>query len=202
MARSSQALDRQGRHPRFRSSSRLEWLEGEVTSRDVGMVFMAGHGVTDNRQRFYYFPVRRRSGQTSLNCRVARRNAKHDEQSRRQGLDVYRCLPSAASLEGEQTRGSTADITAVVNELSSVENGVVMFASSTGSQVSIERDDWKNGALPKLCLKALRVPPTIQGRQTDDRRTRSVALRASQGTDRQAPSASGAQARHRSRTSP
>src|SRR6185295_16942753 len=34
----------------------LEWLEGEVTARDVGIVFMAGHGVTDNKQRFYFLP--------------------------------------------------------------------------------------------------------------------------------------------------
>jgi uncharacterized caspase-like protein len=62
---------------------------------------------------------------------------------------------SAASLEGEQTRGSAVDITAVVNELSSVENGVVMFASSTGRQVSIERDDWQNGAFTEALLEGL-----------------------------------------------
>jgi hypothetical protein len=25
----------------------LQWLDGEVTSRDVGLLFLAGHGVTD-----------------------------------------------------------------------------------------------------------------------------------------------------------
>ena len=59
------------------------------------------------------------------------------------------------SIEGEQTRGADADITQVVNELSSAENGVVMFASSTGRQLSIENDTWKNGAFTEALIEGL-----------------------------------------------
>jgi WD40 repeat protein len=133
----------------------LEWLEGEVTSRDVGMVFMAGHGVTDNRQRFYYLPSD--ADMDKLRSTAVSRDEMLNTMSNLAGkaLMFIDACHSAASLEGEQTRGSAVDITAVVNELSSVENGVVMFASSTGRQVSIERDDWKNGAFTEALLEGL-----------------------------------------------
>ena len=34
----------------------LEWLEKQVTSRDVGIVFLAGHGVTDEKQTYWFLP--------------------------------------------------------------------------------------------------------------------------------------------------
>ena len=71
----------------------LEWLEGEVTARDVGMVFMAGHGVTDNKQRFYYLPVDVELDKLRSIGRIARRPPRHHEQLRRQGDDVHRRLP-------------------------------------------------------------------------------------------------------------
>jgi len=46
-------------------------------------------------------------------------------------------------------------VTAVVNELSSAENGVVMFASSTGRELSIEDDRWENGAFTEALLEGL-----------------------------------------------
>jgi hypothetical protein len=133
----------------------LEWLEGEVTSRDVGMVFMAGHGVTDNRQRFFYLPAD--ADMEKLRSTAVSRDEMLNTMSNLAGkaLMFIDACHSAASIDGEQTRGSAVDITAVVNELSSVENGVVMFASSTGSQVSIERDDWRNGAFTEALLEGL-----------------------------------------------
>ncbi|MBP0651271.1 caspase family protein, partial [Mycobacterium tuberculosis] len=35
----------------------LEWLEKQVTSRDVGMLFLAGHGINDERQTFWFLPA-------------------------------------------------------------------------------------------------------------------------------------------------
>jgi uncharacterized caspase-like protein len=47
------------------------------------------------------------------------------------------------------------DINGVVNELSSAENGAVVFASSTGRQVSEESDEWSNGAFTKALVEGL-----------------------------------------------
>ena len=36
------------------SGGALSWLERQVTSRDVGLVFLAGHGVTDEKHRYCF----------------------------------------------------------------------------------------------------------------------------------------------------
>jgi hypothetical protein len=43
----------------------------------------------------------------------------------------------------------------VVSELSSTENGVVTYASSTGRQLSQENDSWHNGAFTKALIEGL-----------------------------------------------
>jgi WD40 repeat protein len=131
----------------------LEWLEGEVSSRDVGMVFMAGHGVTDNKQRFYYLPVdgemdKLRSSAVSRDDLLATMSGLAGK-----AMMFIDACHSGASTRGEQTRSADADITQIVNELSSAENGVVMFASSTGRQLSIENDMWKNGAFTEALIE-------------------------------------------------
>jgi len=35
----------------------LQWLENQVTSKGVGMLFLAGHGVNDSTGRYYYYEV-------------------------------------------------------------------------------------------------------------------------------------------------
>lgn len=35
----------------------LEWLERETTSRDVAMMFLAGHGVNDRNSNYYFLPA-------------------------------------------------------------------------------------------------------------------------------------------------
>jgi hypothetical protein len=47
------------------------------------------------------------------------------------------------------------DLTRLLNELTSAENGVVVFSASTGRQQAIESSDWKNGAFTLALLEAL-----------------------------------------------
>src|SRR5262249_10107659 len=125
----------------------LEWLEREVTGRDIGVVFMAGHGVTDNKQRFYFLPVD--AAMEKLRATAVSRDDLLETISGLAGkalMFIDACHSATSTVPGELTRGASADITQVVNELSSVENGVVMFASSTGRQMSIESDAWQHGA--------------------------------------------------------
>jgi hypothetical protein len=46
----------------------------------------------------------------------------------------------------------------VINEFSAAENGIVMFASSTGREVSIERDEWRNGRSDQPCISFEKTP--------------------------------------------
>jgi hypothetical protein len=64
-------------------------------------------------------------------------------------------------------RGRT-DITGVVNELTSGESGVVVFASSTGNQYSVEDPAWRDGAFTKAVVEGItgRADYTGQGKIT------------------------------------
>jgi uncharacterized caspase-like protein len=47
------------------------------------------------------------------------------------------------------------DVTGHINDLSSAENGAVVFSSSAGSQFSLESPRWGNGAFTKGLLEGL-----------------------------------------------
>lgn len=128
----------------------LEWLQREVTAKDVGVIFIAGHGVNDSSGNYYYLP----------------QNA-DTEKLKRTGVTFNDIKSTVSSLAGKSvmfvdtchsgnvmgSRRGLADINAVVNELSSAENGVVVFASSTGKQYSLEDDTWQNGAFTKALVE-------------------------------------------------
>jgi uncharacterized caspase-like protein len=52
-------------------------------------------------------------------------------------------------------RGVAPDINGMVNDLASAENGVVVFAASTGRESAFEREEWGHGAFSKALLEAL-----------------------------------------------
>jgi uncharacterized caspase-like protein len=65
-------------------------------------------------------------------------------------------------------RGLNFDIVGVVNELSSAENGAVVFAASTGNQYSLENAAWNNGAFTLAVVEGIggRADYTGKGRIT------------------------------------
>jgi hypothetical protein len=133
----------------------LEWLEKEVTSRDVGVVFIAGHGYMDEKQTYWFLPA----DATPEEARVT--GIAQDDLSRTlRGLAGKALLfldtcHAAGALSGGTRRG-TVDINSVVNELASTDNGVITFASSTGREDSVERSDWQNGAFTKALVEGVR----------------------------------------------
>lgn len=58
-------------------------------------------------------------------------------------------------LGNTKARGAVNDVTGVINELASAENGVVVFSSSTGRQLSYEDAAWGNGAFTKALVEGL-----------------------------------------------
>lgn len=130
----------------------LDWLRKEVTAKDVGVLFLAGHGVNDADGDYYYLP----------------RDA-NTERLRRTAVPYYEVKKTLSSLPGKTlafidtchsgnvmgARRGTADMTRIVNDLSAAENGVVVFTSSTGRQYSLENAEWKNGAFTKAVVEGL-----------------------------------------------
>jgi hypothetical protein len=130
----------------------LDWLRGEVTAKDVGVLFLAGHGVNDADGDYYFLP----------------RDA-NPARLRRTAVPYFEVKKTLSSLPGKTlafidtchsgsvmgARRGVADITAVINDLTAAENGVVVFASSTGRQFSLESQDWRNGAFTKALVEGL-----------------------------------------------
>ena len=132
----------------------LEWLDGEVTQNDVGLLFMAGHGVTDPKQRFYF--VSADGDPERLLSTAVSGDAVQQTISSLAGKALFfiDACHSAAGLVSTAEPRSAIDITGVVNELAAAENGVVMFSSSTGREVSVEDQRWQNGAFTEALLEA------------------------------------------------
>jgi WD40 repeat protein len=130
----------------------FDWISKETTSRDVAIIFLAGHGVNDSGGVYYYLPA----------------NADL-EKLKRTGLLFTEMKNTVASLAGKTiffidtchagnvlgARAVAPDITGVVNELASAENGAVVFASSTGKQYSFEDSAWGNGAFTKAAVEGI-----------------------------------------------
>ncbi|MDB5846846.1 MAG: peptidase caspase catalytic subunit p20 [Rhodoferax sp.] len=133
----------------------LEWIRREMTARDVGVVFLAGHGVNDSDGVYYYLPQDvdterlKRSGVifTEIKNTLAALPGK---------VLFFVDTCHAGNVLGTGRRGVRNDITAIVNELSSAENGVVVFAASTGRQEAQESSDWGNGAFTKAVIEGVR----------------------------------------------
>jgi WD40 repeat protein len=130
----------------------FEWISKETTSNDVAMVFLAGHGVNDSGGVYYFLPA---------NANL--------ERLRRTGVPFTEMRNTVTSLAGKTilfidtchagnvmgARAVAPDITGIVNELASAENGAVVFASSTGKQYSFEDPTWGNGAFTKATVEGI-----------------------------------------------
>lgn len=130
----------------------LDWIAEQATSRDVALVFMAGHGM-DEEGKYYFLP-------SDVDLNKLRRTAEpendiNDSLRRIAGkaLFFFDTCHSGAVMGGR--RGVAPDINGIVNDLTSAENGVVVFAASTGRESAFEREEWGHGAFSEALLEAL-----------------------------------------------
>jgi WD40 repeat protein len=132
----------------------LTWLEGSTGPNDYAVLFMAGHGVTDPKGRFYFLPVAGDPNPTKLRSTAVGEGDIRDAISLIAGKVLFfiDACHSASALDGGL---GVVDATAIVNDLASAENGIVMFSSSTGRELSLEDPAWGHGAFTKALLEGL-----------------------------------------------
>jgi WD40 repeat protein len=131
----------------------LEWLEEKTTAEDTAVIFLAGHGITTKKLRFYFLPVGGdpdRPLSTAIGGEVLIRFV--NDVLGKVVMFIDACH-SARGLEGPVDTQGAVDLSAVTNELASVENGAVMYAASTGRQLAVENDEWENGAFTEALLE-------------------------------------------------
>lgn len=133
----------------------LEWLNKEVTARDVAMIFIAGHGVNDNTGDYYFVPSNgdidslTRTGVSYYEIRKTLNNLPGK-------TILFADTCHSGNILGGMTRRAIGDVNRVVMDLTSADNGVVVFASSSGRQYSLENPSWGNGAFTKALIEGLK----------------------------------------------
>lgn len=130
------------------------WLRERVRDSDTAVIFLAGHGLNDAEGNYFFLPADAdldRLAATGVPF-TAMRNVLADLPGKTL-LMADTC--HSGNILGRLRRGQTNDATAALNDLASAENGIVVFASSTGQQVSMESSEWGNGAFTKAVLEGL-----------------------------------------------
>jgi sugar lactone lactonase YvrE len=139
----------------------LDWLERQTTSKDVAILFLAGHGLNDRANNFYFLPV-------DVEIEHLKRTgvAFSDIKNTVSAISGKSIVFVDACHSGNVFGGKRAvvDMTSIVNELTSAESGVVVFASSTGKQFSFEDPTWGNGAFTKALIEGLKGKADLLGK--------------------------------------
>jgi hypothetical protein len=130
----------------------LEWIDSHTSTSDLAMIFLAGHGVNDSGGIYYFLPV---DADTN---RLRRTSLPYSDIKNTIATLAGKTLLFVDSCHAGDVMGmrrGVADINALVNELTSAENGAVVFASSTGRQFALEDPAWGNGAFTKALIEGL-----------------------------------------------
>ncbi len=130
----------------------LEWLEKMATDpNDVTVVFLSGHGTTDLHQTYWFYTA------DSNDDDVRIKGVSQNELSESlQGLHGKVLWFLDTCHAGAAAKRPPVDISVLVNTATATENGgLVVFASSTGRQVSLETADLGNGAFTKAVIEGI-----------------------------------------------
>lgn len=168
----------------------LDWIRKETTNDDVAMVFLAGHGTTDTDGSYYFLPTdvdeQRlfRTGVRYSDIETAVRSIAG------KALFFVDTCHAGRVTAGRPRARNLPDISALVNELASAENGAVVFAAAGKRQDSLEDARWGNGAFTKALVEGLNGAADLErnGRITVDLLSAYVTRRVKELTGgRQTP---------------
>jgi WD40 repeat protein len=140
----------------------LRWLGQAAGKDDVTMLFVSGHGVNNSAGQYYFMS----------------HDAKHEDLAKTAvgEDDIRNALRSVAGrvvfffdtcYAGNAVGGLSdrnREASRFVNDLASTENGVVVFASSSARQVSLEFDGWNNGAFTRALVQGFSGKADLLGR--------------------------------------
>lgn len=141
----------------------LEWIQRQVTQKDVAILFFAGHGINDPTGMFYFLPV-----DADLD-RLKRTGVSHSDITSTVAAIAGKVLVfidacHSGNLMGKVKRRGGLDIGAVISELASAENGAVVFSSATGRQYALENSEWGNGAFTKALVEGVSGKADFMGK--------------------------------------
>ncbi len=130
----------------------LDWIDKEVTQRDLAIIFMAGHGENDEKSNYYFISH-------DTNVQKLRRTALKWLEIE----DTIKNLPSkvilladtchSGNITGSRRRGN---ITGAIKSIVEAGTGAIVMMATTGNGYSYEKDEWGHGAFTKSLLEGLK----------------------------------------------
>ena len=125
----------------------LKWLAKGVKERDAGVIFLAGHGMSQDNSYFY------------VPYRPSDIGNKNDWLPGIEFVDTLQNLPGRAMFFLDTCHSGAlanqAKVAGTVNQVDE-ERGVIVFASATAKELAQETDEWGNGAFTKALVEGLR----------------------------------------------
>jgi WD40 repeat protein len=125
----------------------LRWLKDTATETDTAAVFVAGHGVQQGSDDYYF--LCHDSDEADL---------EKTAMPWRDFVKMLRDVRGSVLLFADTCHSgfvTGADVTRELIGRLNEEAGVVVFAASQGDEASVERDDWGHGAFTKALLEGL-----------------------------------------------
>ena len=114
----------------------LRWLQSSVKPEDIGILFLSGHGFDDRRGFYHYLP------QDASMDSPAEATLLYDELLEAltgiKGTAVLFLDTCHAGALFGRPGSPSMDVESIVNQLSRASTGIIVYASSTGTQLSLE----------------------------------------------------------------
>jgi WD40 repeat protein len=132
----------------------LKWLAGAAGPGDVAMLFIAGHGLNASNGKYYFLPHDARH--EDLEHTAIAEDAIREAMRSVAGRAIFFVDTCFAGNVLGPLKDRNRELSRFVNDLASAENGVVVFASSSGRQLSEEHEGLDNGAFTSALLQGLK----------------------------------------------
>ncbi len=135
----------------------LNWLQRTPGRDDTAVLFVAGHGVVDATDTYYFLPHDMREARLSRTAisEAQLRNTMAGMKGRTLFF-VDTCFASRALGDlGKQGSLERRETTRMVSGMAQSELGVIVFSGSAPRQESLETTAWGNGAFTKALVEGL-----------------------------------------------
>jgi len=133
----------------------LNWLNEQMTSRDVAVFSFSGHGVRDRQGVFFLFPFDGEPKEVSISG-VSEEEIKRYCQTTPGRLLLLLDACHSGAIGGDFRPGEVGMADDLVRDLLTEDFGVIVMCSSMGREVSLENSQWGHGAFTLALAEGLR----------------------------------------------